>query len=77
VSLHGMTTPDPDEAAVKRAMARSARQVVVLADSSKLGQEQLVRFASTDEVDTLVTDADAEADQLDALRRRGVDVVVA
>ena len=74
---HGFTTPDPDEAAVKRAMARSARQVVVLADSSKLGQEQLVRFASTADVDTLVTDADAGADELDALRKRGVDVVVA
>lgn len=74
---HGFTTPDPDEAAVKRAMARCARQVVVLADSSKLGQEQLVRFASTSEVDTLVTDAEAGADELEALRRRGVDVVVA
>ena len=74
---HGFTTPDPDEAAVKRAMARSARQVVVLADSSKLGQEQLVRFASTDDVDTLVTDTDAGGDEIDALRRRGVDVVVA
>jgi DeoR family transcriptional regulator, fructose operon transcriptional repressor len=74
---HGFTTPDPDEAAVKRAMARSARQVVVLADSSKLGQEQLVRFASTADVDTVVTDTDAGADELDALRSRGVDVVVA
>jgi len=74
---HGFTTPDPDEAAVKRAMAASARQVVVLADSTKLGQEQLVRFASTDEVDTLVTDTDAGAHEVEALRRRGVDVVVA
>jgi DeoR family fructose operon transcriptional repressor len=74
---HGMTTPDPDEAAVKRAMVRSARQVVVLADSSKIGQEQLVRFASVDQVDTLVTDAEAEPTELEALRRRGLEVVVA
>ncbi|MDQ4086006.1 MAG: DeoR/GlpR family DNA-binding transcription regulator [Actinomycetota bacterium] len=74
---HGMTTPDPDEAAVKRAMVRCARQVVVLADSSKLGQEQLVRFASVEEVDTLVTDAEAQPAELEALRRRGLEVVVA
>jgi DeoR family transcriptional regulator, fructose operon transcriptional repressor len=74
---HGMTTPDPEEAAVKRAMVRSARQVVVLADSSKLDQEQLVRFATTGEVDTLVTDAEAGADQLEALRDCGLEVVVA
>lgn len=74
---HGMTTPDPDEAAVKRAMVGAARHVVVLADSSKLGQEQLVRFASTAEVDTVVTDADADAGQLEALRDCGLEVVVA
>ena len=33
---HGLSTPDPDEAAVKRAMVRSARRKVVLADSSKV-----------------------------------------
>jgi DeoR family transcriptional regulator, fructose operon transcriptional repressor len=74
---HGMSTPDPDEAAVKRAMVRCARQVVVLADSSKLDQEQLVRFATVDAVDTLVTDAEADNKKLEALRRRGLDVVVA
>ena len=35
---HGLTTPDPDEAAVKRALIERARQVVALADASKFGQ---------------------------------------
>jgi DeoR family fructose operon transcriptional repressor len=74
---HGMTTPDPDEAAVKRAMVAAARQVVVLADSSKLGDDALVRFASTSQVDILVTDSEADPDHLDALRERGLEVVVA
>src|SRR6202166_5159575 len=34
---HGATLIQPDEAAVFRAMARQARQVVVVADSSKMG----------------------------------------
>ena len=33
---HGLTTPDPDEAAVKRALVASARQVVALADASQV-----------------------------------------
>jgi DeoR family fructose operon transcriptional repressor len=74
---HGMTTPDHEEAAVKRAMVRCARHVVVLADSSKLGQEQLVRFAATEQVHTLVTDGEADPAQLEQLRERGVEVVVA
>jgi DeoR family transcriptional regulator, fructose operon transcriptional repressor len=74
---HGMTTPDPDEAAVKRAMVAAARQVVVLADSGKLGGEQLVRFARPEQVDTVVTDSGADPGLVAALGERGVEVVVA
>ena len=47
---HGLSTPDPDEAAVKRAIVAGARRVVLLADADKLGQEHLVRFAELREV---------------------------
>ena len=42
---HGLSTPDSEEAAVKRAMVNSANYVVVVADSSKVGQEDFVSFA--------------------------------
>lgn len=73
----GLSTPDRDEAATKRAMVRSARQVVVLADASKVGAETPVRFASLDEVDVLVTDESADADVRRDLADAGVEVVVA
>jgi DeoR family fructose operon transcriptional repressor len=75
--VHGLTTPHPDEAAVKRAMVRSGAIVVVLADSSKVGRLDLHRFASFDQVDVLVTDAGVDAGGLRALRDQGVEVVVA
>ncbi len=53
----GLSTPDPEEAAVKRAIVRSARRVVVVADAEKLGRELLVGFAALDDIDVLVTDA--------------------
>ena len=56
-AAHGLSTPDHDEAAVKRAIVAGARQVVLLADADKLGQEHLVRFADLGDVDVLVTDA--------------------
>ena len=52
----GLTTPDPTEAAVKRAMCASARRVVLLADHTKVGNDHLVRFAGIEEVDTFITD---------------------
>lgn len=74
---HGLSTPNPDEAAVKRALVRAGRQVVVLADSAKLGREDLVRFATIDEVDVLITDDDLDDDEARALDAAGVEVVIA
>ena len=79
---HGLSTPDSDEAAVKRAMVASANYVVVAADSSKVGREDFVSFAPISSVDTLITDAeisDADRAQLDrrrASRSVGVRMIV-
>jgi len=74
---HGLTTPDPDEAAVKRALIESGRKVVALADASKFGIETAVRFAVAGEIDVLVTDGDVSPTDRRALSKAGVDVVVA
>ena len=74
---YGLTTPDWDEAATKRAMVASARRSVVLADASKIGTESPQRFASLDEVEVLVTDdAIGPADRRE-LNRAGLEVVIA
>ena len=74
---HGLTTPDSDEASSKRAMIACARKTVVLADSTKLGVETAVRFATLDGIDVLVTDSDVEPADRRALEGAGVEVVVA
>jgi DeoR family fructose operon transcriptional repressor len=74
---HGLTTPDPDEAAVKRALVESGRTVVALADASKLGIETAVRFATPGEIDVLVTDGDVSGADRRALTKAGIEVVVA
>ncbi|TFC80171.1 DeoR/GlpR transcriptional regulator [Cryobacterium sp. TMS1-20-1] len=73
----GLSTPDSVEAAVKSAIVRAARRVVVLADSSKLDQETLVSFAALAAIDTLITDATPSADLAAALAAADVDVVIA
>jgi DeoR family fructose operon transcriptional repressor len=74
---HGFTTPDDAEASVKRAIVRAAQRVVVVADSSKLGREHLVRFAAVEDVDVLVTDADADPEEIAELEEAGLEVVLA
>ncbi len=73
----GFSTPDSVEAAVKTAIVRSARRVVALADSSKLGEETLVRFATLREIDTLITDAAPSEGLAAALAAADVELVIA
>ncbi|MGA9871640.1 MAG: DeoR/GlpR family DNA-binding transcription regulator [Rhodococcus sp. (in: high G+C Gram-positive bacteria)] len=74
---HGLSTPDSDEAAVKRAMVRSANHIVVLADSTKVGREHLVSFARLDTIDVLVTDEDIDDKDHKSLIDNGIEVVIA
>jgi DeoR family fructose operon transcriptional repressor len=74
---HGLSTPDSDEAAVKRAMVAAANFVVVAADSSKVGREDFVSFASISSVDTLITDSEISTTDVHKLTEAGVEVVVA
>jgi DeoR family fructose operon transcriptional repressor len=74
---HGLSTPDGDEAAVKRAMVQAANYVVVAADSSKVGREDFVSFAPIDAVDAFITDSEiTEADRR-LFGEQGLEVVVA
>lgn len=73
---HGLSTPDSDEAAVKRAMVATANHVVVLADSSKIGREHLVSFARLDNIDVLVTDGEIDDTDRKSLTDNGIEVVI-
>lgn len=73
----GLTTPDPAEAAVKRAMIGAARRAVVLADHTKAGNDYLARFAAIPDVDTLITDDGLDDRLVDDFERAGLRVVCA
>lgn len=74
---HGLSTADAQEAAIKSAMVTNARRVVVLCDSSKIGNDYLVSFASIDDIDVVITDATAPESFVRALREHNVQVVLA
>jgi DeoR family fructose operon transcriptional repressor len=53
----GLTTPDPAEAAVKRAFLGAAQRAVLLADHTKFGADHFARFGRVDQLDAVVTDS--------------------
>ena len=72
----GLSTPEEREAAVKAAMIRRSRRSVVLADSTKLDEEALYRFAELRDLDTLVSNVDPAGTLSAALDAEGVEVIV-
>jgi DeoR family transcriptional regulator, aga operon transcriptional repressor len=73
----GCTTHNDGEALTNAALVRSAARVVVVADSTKLGQVKFARICDLDAVDLVITDAGAERDEADAISRAGVEVSLA
>lgn len=72
---HGLSTPDPTEAAIKRTMVSQAHKVVALCDSTKFNQDYLVTFANLSQVDVVVTDHGASPEFISMLRKHRIEVV--
>jgi DeoR family transcriptional regulator of aga operon len=70
----GLMTPYLQEAQFNAQMIRISRQVVAVADSSKLMRRNLSVIASVDQLHLLITDRAASPETVDDLRRRGVEV---
>jgi DeoR/GlpR family transcriptional regulator of sugar metabolism len=73
----GLTEYNLEDALVKKTLIGSAREVVVLADSSKLGRTTFASVAPLTDIHTLITDAAAPPEEVQALRELDVNVVVA
>ena len=71
----GATVIQADEAAVFRAMARQSRQVIVVADSSKIGQVSPAVVCPPQEIDLLITDNGISEDTMNAFKAAGVRVL--
>ncbi|MDY7046028.1 DeoR/GlpR family DNA-binding transcription regulator [Virgibacillus sp. M23] len=56
ISEHGLTVAHEEDGIVKRKMMQQAKQVIVLADSTKLGKSDFFRFAEIRDIDLLITD---------------------
>ena len=72
---HGTTTNQSDEALSFRAMVKQAKQVVVVADSSKLGIVTPSLICPITDVDVLVTDAGVTEETAAAFTRIGIEVI--
>jgi DeoR/GlpR family transcriptional regulator of sugar metabolism len=73
---HGLTTANLLEAEVDRAMVKAASEVIVVADSSKIGVTGLTTIIPVTSINKLITDTKAPSDFVAALREQGVEVIL-
>ena len=72
-----MTSINPPEAEVKRAMLRAARRRIVVVDGSKLGEVELAKVCDLDEVSLVVTDQNADPTLVAEIEAAGCEVELA
>lgn len=70
----GLTTPHQLVAQIGTTLISRARHIIVVADSTKVGRRGFTPIAPATSIGVLVTDRDANPEEVANLRARGVDV---
>jgi DeoR family fructose operon transcriptional repressor len=73
----GLTTPDVNQAEIKKAMMAIAGEVIVLCDSAKFGNRAFAQVAPVSAVDRIVTDRNIDERDLQAFRAKDILVSIA
>ena len=72
----GLTDTTLEIAQVKRAMIKAAKQVFLLADSSKWDQTGFIKVAQLEEIDALISDEKFPASARMAVERLGIRLIL-
>ncbi len=72
----GITDFGLAESEVRKLMIESGKEIIAVADSSKIGKISFVSTAPLQKINKLITDWHIKPAQQDALREQGIDVVV-
>lgn len=77
ISENGLTIAHEEDGFVKQKMIQQAKQVIVLADHTKLGLTAFFRFADLQDIDLLITDQTPPKEFRELLRKNNVELLTA
>ncbi|MCP4626323.1 MAG: DeoR/GlpR transcriptional regulator [bacterium] len=72
----GLSTPNIQQAEIKKAMIAGAQKVILLCSNRKLGKDSFAHFASLDQIDTLIIEK-IDVNEKFEFEERGVEVLTA
>jgi len=73
----GFFTSDLNISHIEEKMVDRADRVIVVTDSSKFGRKSFVKHAEVSKVDTVITDGKVDNLDVEELKSRGVEVIIA
>ncbi len=73
---YGLSTTNAQEAHLNQAMIESAKDVIVLADSTKFGKKSFGKICGLDQVDHIITDKNISADVVEKIKALGIAITV-
>ncbi|WP_221564869.1 DeoR/GlpR family DNA-binding transcription regulator [Alkalihalobacillus sp. TS-13] len=76
IDSEGITYTNENEGMITKAMTKRGKQVILLADSTVFGTQELFKCLSFNELDVLVTDQNPRSDFLPLLEKSNVKLVV-
>lgn len=77
ISLEGITNSHGLLTDIQHAMIAGAQRVIFCLDHTKFGRRSVLPLCDLESVDVIVTDSAAPSDLVEALRGRGLEVVIA
>jgi DeoR/GlpR family transcriptional regulator of sugar metabolism len=77
ITLEGLTNSHGLLVEIQRAMMRAAQKVIMCLDSTKFGRQSISPLSDLDPVNSIVTDKAAPTEMVKALRKKGIEVIVA
>jgi len=76
IGMHGVMESDPLLIQAELKLRRQAEQLVVLADSSKIGERAELQFCPLEQVDVLITDSGIGSEARALFEDAGIEVIV-
>jgi DeoR family fructose operon transcriptional repressor len=77
ITLDGVTNSHALLIDIQHQMIRGAQKIILCLDHTKFGRKSMIQLCGLDQVDVVVTDSQAPAELVAALRAKGIEVVVA
>jgi DeoR family transcriptional regulator, fructose operon transcriptional repressor len=77
ISLEGITNSHGLLIDIQRAMLKAAQKVIFCFDHTKFGRQSVSPLCELESADTIVTDSAAPKELVEALRKKGLEVIVA